>query len=342
MSPWQALERVHGWRATEAEWKRKLGDGYEAIRPLLTNDGGFASEVLLPGERRPRRVVMHSKADVVAIDRDTDQALPVRLQDIIMHSLLPERLCADLAKHFRLGESAAARSFGLNAWRLGEFTPYEGASFPAYLVLEPSAELRCNAVKTIAGSIDTPFVVLLLHTDQASDQVLEVAARCKAGVVVVARAMSLLDGLAPHEGFKTQLAGFIQDRVGPTTKSQAKGLRYPTPPGTEWNEVRIKLTDGESVTIFVRDQQHAYSFADLGLGKRGNKPSVLWMLLERLAAEGGRLTWSSPGANRGRRPKQVERLAKALKKFMGIDVNPLPFDRNKPRGWKALFHVEMS
>jgi len=26
---------------------------------------------------------------------------------------------------------------------------------------------------------------------------------------------------------------------------------------------------------------------------------------------------------------------------MGIDVNPLPFDRNKPRGWKALFHVEM-
>jgi hypothetical protein len=341
MSPWQALDSVHGWRATETEWRRKLGDGYEAIRPLLTKDGGLASEVLLPDERRPRRVVMHSKADIVAIDRDTDHVFPVQLHDVMLHSLLPERLGADLSKHFHLGKSAATRSFGVNAWRLGEFKPYEGASFPTYLVLEPSPELCCNAIKTIAGGIEMPFVVLLLHTGNASDQVLEVAGRCKAGVVVVERAMMLLDGLAPHESFGIQLSGFVRDHVGPTTKSQAKGLRYPTPPGTKWSEVRIKLTDGESVTIIVRDQQQAYSFADLGLGKRGNKPSVLWVLLERLIADGGRLNWSSAGASRKGRPKQVKRLATALENFMGIEGDPLPFDRNKPKGWKALFQVEM-
>jgi hypothetical protein len=70
-------------------------------------------------------------------------------------------------------------------------------------------------------------------------------------------------------------------------------------------------------------------------------PSVLWALLERLIADGGRLNWSSAGASRKGRPKQVKRLAKALENFMGIEGDPLPFDRNKPKGWKALFQVEM-
>jgi hypothetical protein len=49
----------------------------------------------------------------------------------------------------------------------------------------------------------------------------------------------------------------------------------------------------------------------------------------------------SAGASRKGRPKQVKRLATALENFMGIEGDPLPFDRNKPKGWKALFQVEM-
>lgn len=339
MSPWQALERVHGWRATEADWKRKLGDGYEAIRPLLTNDGGFASEVLLPGERRPRRVVMHSKADVVAIDRDTDQALPVRLQDVILHSLLPERLCAELAKHFRLGKSAATRSFGLNAWRLGEFTPYEGASFPAYLVLEPSAELCCNAVKTIAGGNDSPFVAVVLHAGNACDQVIQAAAQCRAGVVVVENAMLLLNGTAPHESFHKQLEGFVRKHVRPTDPSEVGKLRFPTPPGSNWPDVKIKFHDNQTVTVTCKGVQRKLGYDHMGFtDKRNGKPNTLWSLLVLCAAEGRTLTWQTEGASEERR-KQVQRLNEALHDFFLIKGAPLAYDE-EIGGWRTEMDLQ--
>jgi hypothetical protein len=339
MSPWQALDSVHGWRATETEWRRKLGDGYEAIRPLLTKDGGLASEVLLPDERRPRRVVMHSKADIVAINDDTDHAVQVTLEEVVLHSLMPRRMCAELAKYLHLGKPADAPCHGTSAWQLGDFIPYEGERFPVYLLLDASAAMRCNAIKTIAGSVDSPFVAMVLHAGHACDQLRDVAHSCKAGLATTDHVMMLIGAKAPHEALRKQLDPFVRRFVRPTEPSDAGRLRFPTPPGSRWTDVKLKFLDGHTVTATVRDVQRMLRYDQMGfMDKRDGSPNILWDLLRVFADDGGTISWESDGASH-KREKQVERLNDQLYDFFLIPGAPIAPDA-AAGGWSTPIQLQ--
>ncbi len=342
MSPWQALDQIHGWRATDSEWRRVLADAYPAIQPLLVTEDAYATEILIEPERRPRIIVMHSKSDIVAISRDTDESLPLRLEDVVLRALRPKRLCDEISKHLRLGKPDDDWLHGGSAWRLGEFIPYEGERFPTYLVPGHSAALRCQAIKAIAGCIKSPFVVVVLHAGNACDQLCEVATRCKAGVVVVEHAMRLLDGMAaraPHESFREQLDTFVQDHVRPTDHMEVGQLRFPTPPGSKWSEVKMRFLDNETVTVSCKGVQRKLRYDQLGFTDgRNGKPDTQWALLRVFANDGGAITWRSEGARQERR-KQVQRLNDRLREFFLIEGAPIAHD-DEIGGWRTPIDLQ--
>ncbi len=339
MSHWQALERIHGWRATESEWRRVLGDGFAAFQPLLVTEDAYAAEILMPTERRPRAVVMHSKQDIVAINRDTDDSVPVQLDDIVLRALQPKRLFDTIARHLRLGAPDDTSSHDGAAWRLGDFIPYEGERFPTYIVLGKSPALRCEAIKAVAGCIESPFIAVVLCTEHACDQVLQAATRCRAGVVAVEKVMMLLNGTAPHASFREQLDGFVRKHVRPTETSEVGKLRFPTPPGSRWPDVKIKFLDNQTVTVTCKGVQRKLGYDHMGFtDKRNGKPNTLWSLLALCANDGRTLTWRTEGASEERR-KQVQRLNELLQEFFLIEGAPLAHDE-EIGGWRTQMDLQ--
>jgi hypothetical protein len=111
---------------------------------------------------------------------------------------------------------------------------------------------------------------------------------------------------------------------------------FPTPTGSDWRQVQIRLLDGHTASIVVGPAHGVYNFAQMGLVNRKNgNPSMQWQLLKAFAAGGGVLTWRSPQADR-RNQKRRELLARSLREFFRIDSDPFSSQKN---GWRARFTI---
>ena len=72
-------------------------------------------------------------------------------------------------------------------------------------------------------------------------------------------------------------------------------------------------------------------------GRDGN-PTEQWKLLELLAQNGGRLSWTNSRAN-GKFKKQVELLARRLQEYFSISESPF-HDYQKGSGWQMKMRLE--
>jgi len=132
---------------------------------------------------------------------------------------------------------------------------------------------------------------------------------------------------------------YVESAVGGARPKKDAGpvQRFPTPPGTTWAEVDIRLRDGESASVRVRGENRRVTYVEMGMADgRTARPDKQWALLETYAAERGALTWGRSADVRHRNKKRTERLAAALRSYFGIDGDPIEYVE-ATKGWRTTF-----
>jgi hypothetical protein len=110
--------------------------------------------------------------------------------------------------------------------------------------------------------------------------------------------------------------------------------RFPTPPGTSWEQVHIRFITQHQIHIHVGDKSGTYEFSHMAMGdgrKKDEEPDEQWRLLIAFAENDGVITWDSKQADRNNK-KRKETLSLRLREFFSLDDEPfhaLP----RGRGW---------
>lgn len=119
-------------------------------------------------------------------------------------------------------------------------------------------------------------------------------------------------------------------------KARKDFVPFPTPPGTQWHEVKISFIDGENVSIRVKDKATIKNYAEMGFKNR-SKPSKLWFLLKELARSTGSLAGYS---DKEKTKELVSDLRKKLALYFKIEGDPIPYKMRE--GYQTAFELKGS
>ena len=164
---WKYLEDLPGQAAPLVEWNQHL-DGWPGFQGFhkrylkLTRD--HATAVDCPTECGlgcPRKVVTHSRNDIVAVcPEQEEKPYPLKRQDILIYSVnrasLHKDICSALGIKHRENKVEACR----RTWRLGDFVPTAGLVFPVFLTQQEDPDELLEVVKNICLLHGDPFVLL--------------------------------------------------------------------------------------------------------------------------------------------------------------------------------------
>jgi len=132
------------------------------------------------------------------------------------------------------------------------------------------------------------------------------------------RLVSLEDGCLSID--RDEIEGQVARRLG---RSAFTGTRFPTPPGTTWERVSIRImADGDAAQVTAGNVTEPVTPAQMGMAYASNPARFTtdWRVLVMLA-ERGRVGPEDAEA-RVIAPKQVERLRAKLRTFFGIEGDP--------------------
>jgi hypothetical protein len=214
---------------------------------------------------------------------------------------------------------------------------YAEANLTYWLVSDAQASDQPLPTPGSLGVEDAPFLLLAPSRHFLRPLQEDLLRRRQACFLPLDESIGMLEHgrLAATEDVKRAIDRFRQ-RVIPVSGTETSAVFFPTPAGTGWSQVQIRLVDGHTASIVVGTAHGVYNFAQMGMAnmKSGN-PSVQWELLKAFAAGYGIITWRSRQADR-RNQKRRELLARSLREFFRIDSDPfLPHDN----GWRARFTV---
>jgi len=111
-------------------------------------------------------------------------------------------------------------------------------------------------------------------------------------------------------------------------------IPFPTPPGTQWHEVKISFIDNENVSIGVRGgRSERKNYAEMGFkNKKTCKPVKSWYTLLAFS-EKGCLKYSQ--SVKSKTEKDIQDLRKRLKTYFGIQGDPIILEG----GYRPVFKV---
>jgi hypothetical protein len=137
---------------------------------------------------------------------------------------------------------------------------------------------------------------------------------------------------------------FEYSKVDDSTKSPPPKLGmtsvFSSLTNLQWEEVTFKITDNDTIEIKAHKLKEKFSFQELGFkDKRSDdKPTNIWHTLLLFGNLEGVISWENCNILKDEKTlkKDVQRIGKKLKDFMGIDESP--FYRYHPsRGYKTKF-----
>lgn len=127
------------------------------------------------------------------------------------------------------------------------------------------------------------------------------------------------------------------DDAAPPAPAPSPVPRFGTPPGATWEDLELRVRDGESLAVRVLDERRRVTYADMGMAdSRTSRPDKQWELLQVYAARGGVLTWDRNTDAARRNKKRTERLAAALRTYFEIPGDPIEYEK-ATRGWRTRF-----
>jgi hypothetical protein len=336
---WRSLEVLRCRAAVREQWQRLLGAEYALMQAFLRPTGQLARAV---PHRDPDllyyRVVTHGPDDHVGVCDETGERVPLSTADLIMWEVDRVAVHRAVAKVLGLVANPQPLEHLSNTWRLGQYVPLAGYSFPAVWTVQAGEAEVTQVIDRLVAMYDGPFLLLAptgrflrpwgeerLHSRQACFLPLD-------------EAVALGDDgqMAATAAGKRMLAAFRERVVLESEQEEPTRAFFPTPPGIAWSQVTMHLVDGHTLSVAAGAAHGVYHYAQVGLANRKNgRPSVQWELLSAFAAGNGTLTWRSPQADR-RNQKRRELLARTLKRFFRLDDDPFEPYGN---GWRALFQV---
>ena len=338
---WPALEEIPGLQAVSAEWEIHIGEGSDALKSLFIPTDRFAESIPIADDPYSSyRVVRHAPDDIVGIHDGGGPVITLSKRDVLIYRLDHQRLIHQVTTALGI-ELAAANIDGVpHAYRVGSLRPFAGFIFPVFLALPLESEDLQRAVEVISAQCNGPFLLLaptrrrlrpatelLLKNRNACFLVLDEAIRVDVGGDWVATA-----------GATQALGDFLRLAIPQAAETGVMAF-FPTPVDARWSDVRIKFTDGHTVSVKVGEAIGTFAYSQMGMADgRNAKPTVQWQLLRSFADNFGAMTWENSGAKRENQ-KRRDNLVRDLKAFFRIDGDPIEYIE-QIKGWRTVFTIE--
>ena len=140
-----------------------------------------------------------------------------------------------------------------------------------------------------------------------------------------------------------ELLGQVKNKMLGIAPASAKLVRpFPTPEGTAWPDVTIRLTGDFEAQISARDSTEVRTYIEMGFedrrGKRASKPDQNWECLRRFAELDGAIQSTKEPADWPKLEKAVQAINRRLKRLFGFSDRPIVYDR-KAKSYKARFKL---
>jgi hypothetical protein len=224
-----------------------------------------------------------------------------------------------------------------HTYRIGSYCPFAGHAFSVFFTIPLESRDLHTAAESISARCAEPLILLAPTGNRMRPECESLLKARKVCFLALTDAIGH-DGRAASAAAQQRLEAFIRDVV-PQSRDARQATFFPTPPNATWADVKIKFTDGETVTVQVVGATGQYLFSDMGMADgRSKKPDKQWQLLRAFAKGFGSLTWEASVAD-PKNQKRREILAKNLKAFFRIDGDPIQYVE-KTKGWQTLFIVE--
>ena len=338
MRLWQSLERVQGWAGVRSVWREHMGDDLQFLLPLLRPMEALAMSLPWPGTIEGRKVVVHDEDDIVAVDPETCESVPIRRDDIVLWQLDADTLFRGVATAMGLAGTPSSVGVGNRLWWLGDYVPVEGERFPVYFATTRDAQSLLRSAGHVSALSQRPFVLATPTRGGASEEFNRVVEGRASAWITLAETLTW-QGEGVFETIRPLVysLGELTARHVNVAAARSDTPRFATPAGARWSDVRIRFTDAHTVSLTVKEQAGVFDYSSMGMGvARTRKPDVQWALLYAFAKGRGILDWLSPEAS-PKNQKRRERLAEKLQAFFGIAGDPI---RIEGKGWATLFRAE--
>lgn len=143
-----------------------------------------------------------------------------------------------------------------------------------------------------------------------------------------------MDGKIDSDRARIRLSN--EAEIASASEPEKGRVRFNTPAGATWGDVKIRFVDGYTVSVDVLGMKGRYNYTQMGMAdRRTTNPTRQWQLLEAFARRRGRLTWEDSEAD-PKNQKRRERLAGDLRAFFRIPGDPFCLD-DDGKGWRARF-----
>ena len=342
--PWRAFESVSVAGSVTAEWKARLGPGYEAVMAFLRPNGKLAASypcTVCRGCGCAHDVVVHGPEDIVAVchcERGCE-TLALERSDIVVYELDRAALDSAVAGVLGLFREADTTTDVRGTTRIGVYSPYAGFRFPVYLTVQTEPDDFDDVVDGLLARNEEPFILVAPTRDLCTVEAERRLTGRKALFVPLSENVGFGDScqLRLIRPLDEILEQFRKANL-PSPREDDSLTFFPTPPDATWGDVSIRFVDGYTVSVKVKAVTGVLNYTQMGMASRKNgNPTVQWGLLRTFAEGHGTLDWSSPGADR-RNQKRRELLAANLRSFFRIESDPFRLTRNG-KGWQTRFSI---
>ncbi len=341
---WQFLEEHPKQNAPWCEWQDAFGGwdsftGFERKFLQLTNQRAFAvncrADCVLSC---PRKVVEHSADDIVAVcPEQEEKPYSLNKRDVLVYTLnrsaFHKSICSGLG--ITLNENALDGIPGV--FRLGDYTPTAGYSFPVYLTFKSDPDALLESVRNISLLGQDPYALIIPTRKQLTPRTEDLLNRSGSICIVLSEEFSIqangsLKALRPATDVFTT---FQADVPEPDSGGM---VHFDTPAGISWNGITIKFVDGHRVSIKAGDSRGTFDFSKMGMASTKNsEPTKQWELLRAFAESYGQIDWQNRFAS-DKLKKQKQELSKRLREFFRLKDDPIEWIKGE-KTYRCRFKV---
>ena len=190
----------------------------------------------------------------------------------------------------------------------------------------------------LVGHLDRPFILFVPARDVVDPETVEYLRGHRARVLFLEEILTVEVRTWQLQRPAEEVLREFRRSVLAEPSLRVPTHRFPTPPGTRWQDVTIRFLTQHQVHVQVGHVSEVFHFTQIGMqdGRRNPvEPDKQWGLLVDFAEGRGVVGWSTTNENR-KRQKHKEGLSKVLRGFFGISDDP--FESLEDRdGWRTKF-----